>query len=169
VDTPSTSNASQGRCTFDDSYAVFGSDGTYVDETTYIGAGIGSWQSSREPSADLIIVYQDLEGGLDPNQPDAFVPGSLKMWSSLEVATDGSHLTATRLVEIHDVDGKLVDHFTFNGTATRLGLDWVESRSRHRRRSRHSLRSAGWWRAWKRVVCWRARRLRSMPARSSSA
>jgi hypothetical protein len=126
VDTPSTSNANQGHCTFDDSYAVFGSDGTYVDETTYIGAGIGSWQSSREPSADLIIVYQDLEGGLDPNQPDAFVPGSLKMWSSLEVATDGSHLTATRLVEIHDVDGKLVDHFTFNGTATRLGLDWVE-------------------------------------------
>src|SRR5262245_28278809 len=25
---------------FDDSYAVFGDDGTYVEETTYIGAGI---------------------------------------------------------------------------------------------------------------------------------
>ena len=28
---------------FDDSYAVFGADGTYVEETAYIGAGIGSW------------------------------------------------------------------------------------------------------------------------------
>jgi hypothetical protein len=111
---------------FDDSYAVFGRDGTYVEETTYIGAGIGSWQATGDRSGDLIIVYQDIEGGLDPNQPDAFVPGTVKMWLSLEAAADGNHLSATGPVEIRDVDGTLVNQFTFNGTASRLGLDWVE-------------------------------------------
>src|SRR3954470_6351600 len=41
---------------FDDSYAVFGGDGTYVEETTYIGGGIGSWQATGDRSLDLIIV-----------------------------------------------------------------------------------------------------------------
>jgi hypothetical protein len=105
---------------FDDSYAVFGDDGTYVEETTYIGAGIGSWQATDARTADLLIVYQDIEGGLDPNRPDAFVPGTVTMWLSLEVAADGNHLTASGPVEIRDVDGKLVNQFVFNGTATRL-------------------------------------------------
>src|SRR5215212_8026082 len=47
---------------FDDSYAVFGSDGTYVEETSYIGAGIGSWQTTGDRSGDLLIIYQDIEG-----------------------------------------------------------------------------------------------------------
>jgi hypothetical protein len=111
---------------FDDSYAVFDSDGTYVEETAYIGAGIGAWQATGNRSADLMIVYQDIDGGLDPNKPAAFVPGTVKMWLSLDVAADGNHLTATGPVEIRDVDGKLVDQFTFNGTATRFGLDWVK-------------------------------------------
>jgi hypothetical protein len=111
---------------FDDSYAVFDRDGTYVEETTYIGAGIGAWQATSERSADLMIVYQDIEGGLDPNQPAAFVPGTIKMWLAIDVAADGNHLTATGPVEIRDVDGKVVNQFTFTGTATRLGLDWVK-------------------------------------------
>ena len=38
---------------FDDSFAVFGADGTYVEETPFIGAGIGTWVSTGERTADL--------------------------------------------------------------------------------------------------------------------
>ena len=47
---------------FDDSFAVFHADGTYVEETPYIGTGIGVWEATGERSADLIIVFQDIEG-----------------------------------------------------------------------------------------------------------
>ncbi len=107
---------------FDDSYAVFGADGTYVEETTYIGAGIGSWDASGERMAELIIVFQDTEGGLDPNQPEAFVPGTVTLWLTLEVDASGDTLTATGPVEIRTQDGALVDAFTFDGTATRLSV-----------------------------------------------
>jgi hypothetical protein len=111
---------------FDDSYAVFGGDGTYVEETAYIGAGIGSWKDTGDRSADLLIVFQDIEGGLDPNKPAAFVPGTLKFWLSLEVSADGNHLTATGPVEARKADGTLEYAFTFNGTAARLGFDSVK-------------------------------------------
>ena len=75
---------------FDDSYAIFGADGTYVEETPYIGAGIGAWQSTGPGSAELVIVYQDIEGGLDPNLPASFVPGAMKMALSLEISEDGN-------------------------------------------------------------------------------
>ena len=111
---------------FDDSYAVFGSDGIYVEETAYIGAGIGSWTPTGDHSADLIIVFQDIEGGLDPDAPAAFVPGTLKFWLSIEVSPDGNSLTATGPVEARTADGALAYAFTFDGSATRLGLDWVK-------------------------------------------
>jgi hypothetical protein len=108
---------------FDDSYAVFGGDGTYVEETAYIGAGIGSWHVTGDHSADLVIVFQDIEGGLDPDKPAAFVPGTLKFWLSIEVSEDGNHLTATGPVEARRTDGTLEYAFDFSGSATRLGLD----------------------------------------------
>ena len=111
---------------FDDSFAIFNGDGTYVEETAYIGAGIGSWTVTGDRSADLLIVFQDIEGGLDPDKPAAFVPGTLKFWLSLEVSADGNHLTATGPVEARQADGTLAYAFTFNGTATRLGLNWVK-------------------------------------------
>ena len=54
---------------FDDSFAVFQEGGTYVEETPFIGAGIGTWVPTGERTADLLIVFQDIEGGLDPNAP----------------------------------------------------------------------------------------------------
>lgn len=111
---------------FDDSYAVFGVEGTYVEETAYIGAGIGSWTPTGDHTADLIIVFQDIEGGLDPDKPAAVVPGTLKFWLSIDVSPDGNSLTATGPVEGRKADGTLAYAFTFNGSATRLGLDWVK-------------------------------------------
>lgn len=110
---------------FDDSYAILHADGTYVEETTYIGAGIGAWEVTGGRSADLIIVFQDVEGGLDPNQPAAFVPGTVTFRLSIQVDATGNALRATGPVEIRSPDGAMLDQFTFNGTATRLGVRWV--------------------------------------------
>lgn len=108
---------------FDDSYAIFHADGTYVEETSYIGAGIGSWQATGDRDGELIIVFQDIEGGLDPDAPAAFVPGTITFWLTVQVGEDGNSLAATGPVEIRDTDGTLVNAFTFNGTAKRLGVD----------------------------------------------
>lgn len=107
---------------FDDSYAILHADGTYVEETSYIGAGIGTWEVTGERSADLTIVFQDIEGGLDPDAAAAFVPGTITFWLSLELDGTGNALTATGPVEVRSADGTLVDHFTFNGTATRFAV-----------------------------------------------
>lgn len=107
---------------FDDSYAVFGDEGIYVEETTYIGAGIGSWEASGPDTARLLIVFQDIDGGLDPDRPAAFVPGTIKFLLDVKISADGEHFTATGPVEVRDVHAKLVDQFTFNGTASRLDV-----------------------------------------------
>jgi mannose-6-phosphate isomerase-like protein (cupin superfamily) len=84
----------------------------------------GEWLTIRstgdEPLASLLLTIAPAES------TEAFVPGTVKMWLSLEVAEDGIHLRATGPVEIRDLDGELVNQFTFNSSATRLGLDWVE-------------------------------------------
>jgi hypothetical protein len=110
---------------FDDSYAIFHADGTYVEETSYIGAGIGSWQATGERTADLVIVFQDIEGGLDPNQPAAFVPGTITFRLSIEVDSAGNVIVARGPAETRSPDGTLLDEMTFEGTATHLGVGWV--------------------------------------------
>ena len=65
-------------------------------------------------------MFQDIEGGLDPDAPAAFVPGTITFWLSLELDDTGNALTATGPVEVRSTDDALVDQFTFNGTATRL-------------------------------------------------
>ena len=79
---------------FDDSFAVFQADGTYVEETPFIGAGIGTWVPTGERTADLLIVFQDVEGGIDPNKPAAFVAGTLTFRLAIEVDSAGDALVA---------------------------------------------------------------------------
>lgn len=110
---------------FDDSFAVFHADGTYVEETSFIGAGIGAWEATGERSADLIIVFQDIEGGLDPNEPAAFVAGTITFRLSIEVDEAGNAIGATGPVEIRSPDGAMVDQISFDGTASRLRVGWV--------------------------------------------
>ena len=110
---------------FDDSFAIFHADGTYVEETPYIGTGIGVWEATGERSADLIIVFQDIEGGLDPTAPAAFVAGTFTLRLSLEVDETGNAISGTGPIEIRTPDGALVDEVTFDGTGSRLLLDWA--------------------------------------------
>jgi hypothetical protein len=109
---------------FDDSFAVFGADGTYVEETPFIGAGIGTWVSTGERTADLLIVFQDIEGGLDPNEPAAFVAGTWTFHLSIEVDAAGDALVASGPIEIRTPDGALVESMDWTGTAKRISVDW---------------------------------------------
>jgi len=110
---------------FDDSYAIFHADGTYVEETAYIGAGIGAWEATGERTAGLIIVVQDIEGGLDPTQPAAFVAGTITFRLSIEVDAAGNAIVAKGPAEIRSPDGAMMDEFTYEGTANRLAVGWV--------------------------------------------
>jgi len=110
--------------TFDDSFAIFQADGTYVEETPYIGAGIGTWVSTGERTADLLIVFQDIEGGLDPNEPASFVPGNWTFHLSIEVNAAGDSLVATGPIEIRTPDGALVEAMDWTGTAKRVSVGW---------------------------------------------
>ena len=109
---------------FDDSFAAFQADGTYVEETPYIGAGIGTWISTGERTADLLIVFQDIEGGLDPNEPAAFVPGMWTFHLSIEIDAAGDALVASGPIEIRTPDGALVEAMDWTGTAKRISVDW---------------------------------------------
>lgn len=109
---------------FDDSFAVFQADGTYVEETPYIGAGIGTWAPTGERTADLLIVFQDIEGGLDPNEPAAFVAGTWTFHLSIEVNAAGDALVASGPIEIRTPDGALVEAMDWTGTAKRISVDW---------------------------------------------
>ena len=109
---------------FDDSFAVFQADGTYVEETPFIGAGIGTWVSTGERSADLLIVFQDIEGGLDPNEPASFVAGTWTFHLSIEVDATGKSLVASGPIEIRTPDGALVEAMDWTGTAQRVTVDW---------------------------------------------
>lgn len=109
---------------FDDSFAVFGADGTYVEETPYIGAGIGAWVPTGERTADLLIVYQDIEGGLDPQAPAAFKPGTITMHLAVTIDPSGKSLVASGPLEIRSPDGTLLDELTYDFHASRVTVDW---------------------------------------------
>lgn len=110
---------------FDDSFAVFQSDGTYIEETPFIGAGIGTWVPTEERTAELLIVFQDTEGGVDPNEPAAFVAGTLTFRLSIEVDAAGDSLVAKGLIETRSPDGALLDESNWEGTARHVGTDWA--------------------------------------------
>jgi hypothetical protein len=109
---------------FDDSFAVFQAGGTYVEETPYIGAGIGTWVPTGERTADLLIVFQDIEGGVDPNKPAAFVAGTVTFHLAIEIDAAGDALDAKGTIDTRSPDGALLDQTTWEGTARRVSIDW---------------------------------------------
>lgn len=109
---------------FDDSFGIFHADGTYVEETPYVGTGIGAWEATGERSVDLIIVFQDIEGGFDPDEPASFAAGTFTGRLSVEVDDTGNAISASGPIEIRTPDGALVDEVSYDGTARRLLPGW---------------------------------------------
>ena len=110
---------------FDDSYGVFHADGTYVEETAYIGTGIGVWQATGERTAELLLIFQDIEGGLDPTKPAAFAAGTVTFRLSIELDESGNALVSEGPTEIRSPDGTVTDEFPYQGTANRITIGWV--------------------------------------------
>lgn len=110
---------------FDDSYAVFQADGTYVEATSYIGTGIGSWVPTGERTADLIIIFQDTEGGLDPTAPAAFVAGTITFRLAIEVDETGNAIVSRGPSEVRSPDGTVLSVNTYDFLASRVEVGWA--------------------------------------------
>jgi hypothetical protein len=100
------------------SYAIFHDDGTYTEFDPAIGVGIGVWQPTGARSADLTIVFQDID-------PDAkvFAPGWVSFWIAIDVDASGNAMTGEGRLEARTPDGQVVTQFPYEGFGTRLTVD----------------------------------------------
>jgi hypothetical protein len=98
----------------DDSYAVFHADGTYM-EVAHNSVGIGVWQATGPRSADLTIVFQDID--IDP---EVFRPGTSVIKQVVQVDESGDAISGSFTVEARTPDGALDFAGQFEGAATRI-------------------------------------------------
>ena len=99
-------------------YAIFHDDGTYTEYDPAIGVGIGVWRPTGERSADVTIVFQDI----DPD-PKVFEPGWASFWIAIDVDDSGNAMTGEGSLEARTPDGKVVAQFPYEGFGTRLTVD----------------------------------------------
>jgi hypothetical protein len=97
------------------SYAIFHADGTYTESHPTVGTGIGVWEPTGERTADLTIVFPDL----DPTEA-GFTRGELTIHAAVEVDENGNVLTAPYTFEGTDLDGATLFADTLTATATRI-------------------------------------------------
>jgi hypothetical protein len=100
------------------SYAAFHADGTYVEVHPLVGVGVGVWRPTGERTADLTIVFQDI----DPT-PAGAAPGTLIIRAAAEVNSTGDALIAPFSSEGRAPDGTVLFANTFTATATRLEIE----------------------------------------------
>jgi hypothetical protein len=100
------------------SYAIFHADGTYVEYFPPVGVGIGTWDVTGANTADLTIVFQDID-----EDPYVFEPGTSTYRISITVDSSSDTLTATGDLTVQDASGAEVLTMPFTGTATRLAVE----------------------------------------------
>jgi hypothetical protein len=100
------------------SYGAFHADGTYVEVHPLVGVGVGVWRPTGERTADLTIVFQDV----DPT-PAGVAPGTLVIQAAVEVDPTGGALTAPFNSEGRAPDGTVLFANAFTATATRLEVE----------------------------------------------
>jgi hypothetical protein len=100
------------------SYAAFHADGTYVEVHPLVGVGVGAWRPTGERTADLTIVFQDV----DPT-PAGVAPGTLIIRVAVEVDPSGDALTAPFTSEGRGPDGTVLFANAFTATATRMEVE----------------------------------------------
>jgi hypothetical protein len=100
------------------SYGAFHADGTYVEVHPLVGVGVGVWRPTGERTADLTIVFQDV----DPT-PAGFAPGTLIIRVAVEADAAGGTLTAPFTSEGRAPDGTVLFANAFTATATRLEVE----------------------------------------------
>jgi hypothetical protein len=97
------------------SFAVFHADGTYVEFFPPVGVGIGTWQVTGANTADVTIVFQDID-----EDPYVFEPGISTYRISIVVDSSGNVLTATGDLEVRDASDAVVLAMPFTGFANRM-------------------------------------------------
>lgn len=99
-------------------YAIFHDDGTYTEYDPALGVGIGVWRPTGERTADLTIVFQDI----DPAQ-EVFAPGWASFWVAIEVDETGKAMMGEGNLEARRPNGEVVAQFPYTGFGTRLTVD----------------------------------------------
>ena len=99
-------------------YAIFHDDGTYTEYDPNIGVGIGVWRPTGERTADLTIVFQDI----DPAQ-EVFAAGWASFWMAIDVDASGNAMSAEGNLEARTPDGTVVAQLPYTGFGTRLTVD----------------------------------------------
>ena len=92
------------------SYAIFHADGSYIEFFPPVGVGIGAWEATGTNTADLTIVFQDID-----DDPHVVEPGTSRYRISIEVDATGNALTATGDLEVRDASGAVIVATPFTG------------------------------------------------------
>lgn len=99
-------------------YVLFHADSTVILANPYFGDGVGAWQPTSERTADVTIVFQDLDS--DPTQT---APGILTALMAIEVDTAGETFTARWEAESRWFDGTLASLDESVAMGTRLPVE----------------------------------------------
>jgi hypothetical protein len=100
------------------SYGVVHADGTYIEVHPLVGVGVGVWRATGERTADLTIVFQDV----DPS-PAGLAAGALTVRVAVAVDATGSAITAPFTTEGRAPDGTVLFANAFTAMATRLAVE----------------------------------------------
>ncbi len=100
------------------SYAVFHADGTYMESHPTVGLGIGVWEPTGERTADLTILFADV----DPTEA-GFMRGTSTIRASVEVDQAGNAITAPYTFQVAGLDGAVLAEGMLTATGTRIDVE----------------------------------------------
>jgi hypothetical protein len=99
-------------------FAIFHTDGTYVEWNPVAGTAIGIWRMTGAHTADLVFVFPDTDPSLK-----GYAPGTATFTIKIELDATGDALTATGTVVVRDAGGKQLATVQWHRPATRMTFE----------------------------------------------
>jgi hypothetical protein len=99
-------------------FALFQSDGTYLEWNPVAGVAIGIWRQTGDLTYDLLFIFPDT----DPTFEN-WGPGTATFTITLEMDESGNALNAEGTIDVRDAGGVTVTTVPFNRPATRVTFD----------------------------------------------
>lgn len=99
-------------------FAIFHTDGTYVEWNPVAGTAIGIWRMTGARTADLVFVFPDTDPSLK-----GYAPGTATFTIKIELDATGDALTATGTVVVRDAGGKQLATVQWHRPATRMTFE----------------------------------------------
>jgi hypothetical protein len=106
----------------DISLGIFHADGTYTEPSPGAGVGVGVWEPTGERTADLTLVYLDIN-----EDPLVVEPGTGKFWLAVEVDASGTMIRAPGIIRASTADGTVVYEGEFLAQGTRVDVEPMPS------------------------------------------